>query len=106
MWEYVNSFSNIHITDYESVACKWLCDKKNEKFNVTSAGVLWGLWLTSNDLVFNNAVWQDMRMILRKIWRCMFTWKPMFLGSLEAGVSQWCNYHEETFRAPLAISSS
>jgi hypothetical protein len=106
MWEYVKLFTCTNIPNYESLACKWLCEKKDAILNIVSAGFLWGLWLTRNDLVFHNDTWQDIRKVLRRIRRTVSTWKPMYSEYLEVGVTQWCVFLETTYRAPLELRSS
>jgi hypothetical protein len=60
--------------------CGFVKRDMEKTFNVILAGALWGLWLIMIDLVFHNVVSQDLKMILRKIWRIMSTWKPMCPG--------------------------
>jgi hypothetical protein len=35
--------------------------------NIISSAMTRGLWLTMNDFVFNNQVWSDVRMVLKRI---------------------------------------
>jgi hypothetical protein len=53
-------------SDYISVASKWLREKSYTT-NIISSAVMRGLWVTRNDFVFNNQVWSDVRMVLKKI---------------------------------------
>jgi hypothetical protein len=53
-------------SDYISVASKWL-HEKSYTTNIISSAVMRGLWVTRNDFVFNNQVWSDVRMVLKKI---------------------------------------
>jgi hypothetical protein len=53
-------------SDYISVASKWLREKSYTT-NIISSAVMRGLWVTRNDFVFNNQVWSDVRMMLKKI---------------------------------------
>ena len=101
MWCYVDCYASYKIHNYESLACKWLHGQKSDCLNTISAGVLWGLWLSRNDMIFRNQTWQDIKTLLRRIWRCMLTWRLIFQGSLEAGVTQWCNFLEASLKAPL-----
>jgi hypothetical protein len=64
MWSYVECFFGYTIYNYESLASKWLTGKTSDCLNI-SAGVLWGLWLTRNDMVFRGNPWQDIKMVLR-----------------------------------------
>jgi hypothetical protein len=64
------------------------------------------VWLTRNDMIFRNRCWVDIKIILRRMNRCLASWKPMLTATQEDGVNQWCNYLEETIRAPLGIGPS
>jgi hypothetical protein len=81
-------------------------EKNLECFNIITAGVLWGLWLVRNDMIFRDQHWQDIKMVLRKIWRCMSTCKPMYKESLKVGATQWCNFLESKLKVPLEIDYS
>jgi hypothetical protein len=59
LWEDVYEVFNIHVTDFEFDASKWLCNKKFLHFNLVSSAVLSGLWINRNNLVFNKVVWMN-----------------------------------------------
>lgn len=105
MWDEFELFAGKHIECYSDLTNIWLCGKKDDKFRTVAAGILWGIWLTRIDFVFQCAQWQDLRTVLRKIWRCFREWKPMFAGDLAEYVDQWCSYLVDILKAPLAISA-
>jgi hypothetical protein len=64
--------------DYLSVASRWIHKKKCYAMNIFTTAVLRGVWLTRNEMVFNNQVWSDVRSVLRRILRLLLEWKPIF----------------------------
>jgi hypothetical protein len=56
LWDDIFKIFNILVTDFESIASKWLCNKKFIHFNLVSSTVLWTLWINRNNLIFNKRV--------------------------------------------------
>ncbi|RCV18828.1 hypothetical protein SETIT_3G334700v2 [Setaria italica] len=50
-------------------------------------------------------VWVDIKTVLRRMWKCMMIWKPMFKGTLLEVINKWCNSLEEVLKTPLAIEA-
>jgi hypothetical protein len=70
IWNYTSDFLGMGIgSDYISVASKWHSEEKSYTTNIISSAVMRGLWLTRNDFVFNNQVWSDVKMELKRIWK-------------------------------------
>ena len=67
IWKLFHSFSGVMISSYLDLASKWPCEKKFALTNSISAGILWGLWLTRNDFVFNHQAWKSMKTVIRRI---------------------------------------
>jgi hypothetical protein len=96
-------FSGVVIDNYLDLAGKWPCEKRFPLTNRISAGILWSLWLTRNDFVFNHQVWKDVKTVIRQIWLCMVEWKPMYQKDLAQDMELWCSFSEEAFKTPLAL---
>ena len=63
--------------------------KKHGVLSIISAGVCWMIWLTRNDTVFRHQYWVDIKMIIRRMNRCIASWK--LTATQEDGVNRWCN---------------
>jgi hypothetical protein len=87
-WGYVKSFNGATINNYFDMSGKWLCETKHELFNNISAGMCWAVWLTRNGMVFRGQVWQDMKVVVQRVWKCMMAWKPMFQGVQLDGINR------------------
>jgi hypothetical protein len=74
VWHTFFCFSGVKIDSYIDLASKWPCEKNHAPTptNSISAGILWGLWLIRNDFVFNHQVWRDVKVMLRRIWLCIW----------------------------------
>ena len=48
-------------SNYLSIARFWPANKKHTAMNAFVACVLWNIWKTRNNHVFNNAVWSDLK---------------------------------------------
>uniref|UniRef100_A0A0A9GHZ1 Reverse transcriptase zinc-binding domain-containing protein n=1 Tax=Arundo donax TaxID=35708 RepID=A0A0A9GHZ1_ARUDO len=59
-WDMTAEFLQLDIgRNYESIASKWLCQKKFDVVNTISSMVLWSIWLIRNDFVFRKQNWKD-----------------------------------------------
>jgi hypothetical protein len=63
LWDLVEVVSDVHVSNYESIASNWLCNKKFMHFNVVFSAVLWGMWLNRNNLVFNKVTWINLKQV-------------------------------------------
>lgn len=61
--------------NFESVASKWLCDKKNLVVNMFSSALMWSLWKLRNSLCFQNGSWQSSRALWCQIIRMARSWE-------------------------------
>jgi hypothetical protein len=66
--------------DFESVAKLWLQNKKYKFVNLCPAAMLWTLWKSRNDLVFQGMRWTGMRKILKRCASSMRNWKLLVKG--------------------------
>jgi hypothetical protein len=78
VWEYVSEIVGCRLgEDYLSIATKWLHKEKYHCTNIFSATVMRSIWLIRNDCVFNNQVWSDVKLVLRRIQKLILEWKPI-----------------------------
>jgi hypothetical protein len=45
LWDLVEEVFDVHVSNFVSIASKWLCNKKFMHLNVVSSAVLRGSWL-------------------------------------------------------------
>jgi hypothetical protein len=63
LWDDVLTIFDISVTNFESIASKWLCNKKFLHFNLVSSAVLWTLWINRNNIVFNKITWLNIKQV-------------------------------------------
>jgi hypothetical protein len=92
LWDEVFKNFDIVVTDFESIATKWLCNKKFLHFNLVSSAVLWMLWINRNNLVFNKTTWLNSKQVWRLALSFLKEWKVSFkdLEGGKAGSSWTC----------------
>jgi hypothetical protein len=61
LWDDVFKIFGIAMTDFESIASKWICNKKFLHSNLVSSAVLWVLRINRNNLVFNKTTWLNIK---------------------------------------------
>jgi hypothetical protein len=104
IWGYAEDFLKIEIgSGYVSVASKWLCVEKFYVINVISTAVLRGLWLIRNDFVFNNQVWSDVKLILKRIWKLSMKWLIICKESKMTVMKRWLSFLELQIQEPMKI---
>jgi hypothetical protein len=96
LWGHTKDFLGVEIgSDYISVASKWLSEEKSYITNIISSAMMRGLWLTRNDFVFNNQVWSNVKIVMRRIWKLSMEWaiiyKPSKMGEMKSWLSFWRN---------------
>ena len=89
MWEDVLEVFDIPVNNFESIASKWLCNKRFLYFNVVTSAVLWGLWINRNNLVFNKTTWINLNQVWRLILSYLRTWKVSFQELGEGKTAQF-----------------
>jgi hypothetical protein len=90
LWDLLEEVFDVHASNFESIATRWLCNKKFMHFNVVSSAVMWGLWLNRHNLVFNKTTWVNMKQVLRPVFFLLRDWKKPF-KDLESGKK--CSVH-------------
>lgn len=99
----VAQHTNCKIGCYSDMASRWPCVKKFDSLNCISAEVCWGIWNMRNDMIFRDISWQDIKQVLRKIWRNVTAWIPMLKNGVDQDVAKWCSFLEAALKTPLAI---
>jgi hypothetical protein len=66
------------ITNFISLALKWLCNKKFMQLNVISAAIVWSIWNNRNNLVFNRKTWISMKQVWGLVLSYMQTYRVRF----------------------------
>jgi hypothetical protein len=75
-----------------------------ELFSFTTV-VMRSVWLTRNNMVFNNLVWSDVRKILKKILFLILEWKPIIKEEMEEMTAWLCSL-EKLAQEPLRIENA
>jgi hypothetical protein len=105
LWDLFEEVFDVHVINFESIASKWLCNKKFMHFNVASSAVLWGLWLNRNSLVFNKITWINVKQVWRRILFLLRDWTKLFID-LESGRNgQFVDLLLASLKAPLCPPS-
>jgi hypothetical protein len=86
-WDDVFKIFDIFVNDFETIASKWLCNKKFLHFNLVSSAVLWTLWINRNNLVFNKTTWLDIKQVCPLALSFPKDWKVPF-KEMEEGKSR------------------
>ena len=103
LWDDVFSIFQIRISDYISLASKWLCNKKFLHLNVVTSAVLWCLWNNRNSLVFNRKTWINMKQVWGLLLSYLRTWKVPF-KDLEGGkLREFTEMMVMKLRRPLCL---
>lgn len=103
LWEDVFEVFDIHVINFESIASKWLCNKRFLHFNVVTAAILWGVWNNRNNIVFNRVTWINMKQVRNLILLYPRNWKIPF-KDLEGGkMDQFMDKMLHKLKTPLPL---
>jgi hypothetical protein len=92
--------------NFESIASKWLCNKKFLHFNLVTSAFLWGLWINRNNLVFNKVTWINNKQVRRLVLSLLRDWKVPF-KVLEGGKSgQFMDLLLAKRKTPLSLQEA
>jgi hypothetical protein len=70
--------------DFESVAERWLCNKKYGLVNMVSSAVCWSLWKVRNSLCFQDAGWLGMKQVWFRVISMLKCWRVLVpVGKLD-----------------------
>jgi hypothetical protein len=106
LWDEVFKIFDIVVTDFESIATKWLCNKKFLHFNLVSSAVLWTLWINRNNLVFNKMTWLNSKQVWRLALSFLKEWKVPFKDSEGEKSGQLMDLLLLKLRSPLLLRGS
>jgi hypothetical protein len=75
-WDLVSEVLGSHlISDYESLAKLWLCNKKHGVLNIVCSAVCWGLWKLRNCLCFQGLMWTDIQLLWVRVLPILRSWR-------------------------------
>uniref|UniRef100_A0ACD5XUF6 Uncharacterized protein n=1 Tax=Avena sativa TaxID=4498 RepID=A0ACD5XUF6_AVESA len=103
LWSDVFKIFHIQVSDYESVACKWLCNKKFLHFNIVTSAMLWGLWNVRNCLVFNRSSWINMKQVWNLVFSYLRNWKVAFQEIGEGESARFITRLLQKLKRPLRL---
>jgi hypothetical protein len=92
--------------DYLSVASKWIHKNRCYGVNIFTFAVLRGIWLTRNRMTFDNQVWLDVKVVLRKILFLIMEWRVIYKEDKMQEMMAWLSSLEELIQAPLRIENA
>jgi hypothetical protein len=104
LWKNINEVLCVKVGhDFESVANLWLSDKKLKLVNVCTTTVLWSLWESRSDMIFQGTRWLGMKRVLRRCVGTLRNWK-LVLNTEEAGeLERWALELERIADSPRRI---
>jgi hypothetical protein len=70
---------------FESIAGKWLCNKKFGVCNMVSVAVCWSLWKLRIFLYFQGGAWTGMRLLWRMVPPMLRSWRVLVPVKMEVG---------------------
>jgi hypothetical protein len=101
LWDEVFKIFDIVVTDFESIATKWLCNKKFLHFNLVSSGGSIGI-----TLCLTKTTWLNSKQVWRLALSFLKEWKVPF-KDLEGGKSgQLMDLLLLKLRSPLLLRGS
>ena len=91
------------ITDFYSLASKWLCNRRYMQLNVVSSVVLWTVWNNRNNIVFNRKSFIN----LKQVWSLALTylrnWKVPYKDSDWEIVDSFAALLRRRLQSPLEL---
>jgi hypothetical protein len=98
LWAIVEKVFDFSINNFESIASKWLCNKKFLHFNLVTFAAI-------NNLIFNKTSWINIKQVWRLVLSFVKEWKVPF-KELEGGKSgQFLDGLLVMLRSPLPLPS-
>jgi hypothetical protein len=90
MWQNVTEITGVDVgSDFESVAKRWLSDKKYIALNVLTTAVFWTLWKMRNDLYFQGLSWTGANVLMRRSAKMMRDWGQLNKPEDAVKLEQW-----------------
>jgi hypothetical protein len=78
LWDMVFDVFGIRVTDFLSIASKWLCITRHLQFNFVSSAIIWSIWNNRNNIVFNKKTWLNMKQVWHLALSYLRSWKIPF----------------------------
>jgi hypothetical protein len=78
LWDLVFDVFGIRVTDFLSIASRWLCNTRHLQFNFVSSAILWSIWNNRNSIVFNRKTWLNMKQVWQLALSYLRSWKTPF----------------------------
>jgi hypothetical protein len=89
--------------DFESVAKLWINNKKFKLINTFTSAVLWSLWRTRNNMVFQGECWMGMMKVVRRCAGTLRNWKLMMNMEEDGQMECWALELERRSSCPPKI---
>jgi hypothetical protein len=99
----IGNFEFLDRQDFESVAKLWLQNKKYKFVNLCTAAMLWRLWKSHNELVFQGVQWTRMKKILGWCASSIRKWRLLVRGESEE-LERWASELERRSLSPPRIT--
>ena len=106
LWDIVAEVFDINVTNFETIAAKWLCNKKFLQFIVVSSAILWGIWNNRNSLVFNQTSWINMKQVWRLIVGYLKIWQKPFKELEQGKAAHFLGLLVTRLKSPLTLPGS
>jgi hypothetical protein len=86
LWKDINEVLGVNVGhDFESVAKLWLNENKFKLVNICTTAILWSLWKTRNDMIFQGTCPRGMKRVLRRCAGTLRNWKLLLNPEEAAG---------------------
>ena len=103
LWRDVLDIFKIEIVDYESVASKWLCNKRFFQLNFVTSAILWSIWNCRNSLTFNRKTWIGMKQVLHLVLTYLQNWKVPFTDLDGGDLTRYLDLVKTNLKMPVLL---
>jgi hypothetical protein len=93
----------IRVTDFLSIASRWLCNTRHLQFNFVSSAIIWSIWNNRNSIVFNRKTWLNMKQVWHLALSYLRSWKIPFKTQVWTKVDQFAHMLAQKLRQPLEL---
>jgi hypothetical protein len=103
LWDMVFVVLGIRVTDFLSIASRWLCNTRHLQFNFVSSAIIWSIWNNRNSIVFNRKTWLNMKQVWHLALSYMRSWKIPFKHQVWTKVDQFAELLKQKLSQPLEL---
>jgi hypothetical protein len=103
LWDMVFDVFGIRVTDFLSIASRWLCNTRHLQFNFVSSAIIWSIWNNRNSIVFNRKTWLYMKQVWHLALSYLRSWKIPFKTQVWTKVDQFAELLTQKLRQPLEL---